>query len=368
MAGLGETDVVLRTKDLLPWRFYAGYENSGNTATGEDRLLSGFNWGNALGRDQQLNYQFMASPDFDQLRAHSASYIIPLSWRHTLTFFGSYATSTPDLVGDLFHLKGSSWQVSARYQVPLQDFSRLGWTQKISVGIDFKRSNNNLQFGGYQVFDRRTDTAQMTAGYTLIANDRFGTTSAEVEIMVSPGGLTNHNHTGDFAVARSAARAKYAIGRVVLERTAPLPGGFIGSARFSTQFANQNLLSSEQLGLGGYDTLRGYDEREAIGDNGFTFGGELQAPAFSLIKWLSRKRGTDHLKLLAFWSHGEAGNHELLPNEDAHLVLESAGVGFRYAIATYLTVRFDYGWQLRESRVADGRHGRRAHIGVIIAY
>jgi hemolysin activation/secretion protein len=277
----GETDVLLRTKDILPLRAYTGYEDSGNVTTGEDRYLFGVNWGNALGLDQQFNYQFMASPDFKKLKAHSGSYVIPLPWRHTLTIFGNYATSVPDLGGDYFNLTGKSWQVSMRYAVPLPDLFAGRMTQKVTAGFDFKRSNNNLQFGGYQIFDQETDVDQFVATYAASVKDRFGSTSAELEGVVSPGGLSNYNHTVDFEDSRSLSRADYAYGNLVIERTTNLWADFVWTVRLTAQWADQNLLSSEQLGLGGYDTLPGYEEREANGDNGFLLANELHAPVFS---------------------------------------------------------------------------------------
>ncbi len=117
---LGETDIVLQTTDRFPVRFYGGYEDSGNAATGFDRYEAGFNWGDAfgLGLGQQLNYQYTTSGDGESLAAHAGSYVIPLPWRHTLTFFGSYA-DTKGEVPPLLDIKGRSYQISGRYGIPL---------------------------------------------------------------------------------------------------------------------------------------------------------------------------------------------------------------------------------------------------------
>ena len=92
-AALGETDIVLQTKDRFPMRFYGGYEDSGNAPTGFDRYERASTGATplSLGLGQQLNYQYTTSGDGHSLRAQAGSYVIPLPWRHTLTFFGSYA-------------------------------------------------------------------------------------------------------------------------------------------------------------------------------------------------------------------------------------------------------------------------------------
>jgi hemolysin activation/secretion protein len=365
---LGETDVVLRTRDRRPLRLYAGYEDSGNDLTGDERVLVGVNWGNAFGRDQLLNYQVMTSPDFEKLVAHSGSYVVPLRWRHTVTVFGSYATSRPVLSGGMFTLKGESWQASARYSVPLRAKSGIGLTHEVSAGVDFKRSNNNLEFGGVQVFDQWTDVAQAVANYAATFKDRWGHTTADVQLVWSPGGLTNDNRTSRFRAARAFARADYAYARMTVERTTKLPLEFKWVARLTAQVANRNLLSSEQLGLGGYDALRGYEEREANGDGGFVLTNEIRTKAFSPSKLMGVGGVTDRLEVLGFVDYGEAANHRLLAGEDAHLVLASVGGGLRYSIAPRFTLRADYGWQLVKSGVSDGRREHRGHVGVVVAY
>ena len=155
--GLGETDIVLETKDRFPARFYAGYEDSGNAPTGFDRYEAGFNWGDAfhLGLGQQLNYQYTTSGDGHSLRAQAGSYVIPLPWRHTLTFFGSYA-DTHGEIPPLLDISGRSYQISGRYAIPLPTLTLATLTLKesISGGFDYKYNNNSLEFGG-AAFDPR---------------------------------------------------------------------------------------------------------------------------------------------------------------------------------------------------------------------
>ena len=49
-----------------------------------------------FGLDQQLNYQYATDAKFDLVHANSASYLIPLPWRHTLMFYGSYVEGRAD--------------------------------------------------------------------------------------------------------------------------------------------------------------------------------------------------------------------------------------------------------------------------------
>ncbi|HWA86157.1 MAG TPA: ShlB/FhaC/HecB family hemolysin secretion/activation protein, partial [Opitutus sp.] len=303
----GETDLVLRTRDRNPLRLYAGYEDSGNALTGFDRVLAGFNWGQAFGGDEQLNYQLTASPDLRKLVAHSASYILPLQHlRHTLTIFGSYATSRPDLAGGLFSLDGRSWQVSARYRVPLAAHG--AWTPDFTAGADFKRSNNNLSFGGTQVFAQSTDVIQATAALAVRHTDKHGATTAELTVTASPGGLTSGDHTAVYQAARAGARPDYTYATLDLERITQLSAGWSWRVHGTAQLSSANLLGSEELGLGGATNLRGYEEREANGDDGLVLVDELHAPARHL-------RTGDALDPFVFLDAGVVGSHDRQPGE-----------------------------------------------------
>ncbi len=365
--GPGETDVVLRTRDRYPLRVYTGYEDSGNALTGRDRVLFGANWANAFGRDEQLNYQLSASPDFKKLVAHSASYIVPLpASRHTLTLFGSHADSQPDLSGGIFSLDGRAWQVSARYRVPLAGPG--SWTRALTAGVDFKRNNNNLAFGGTQVFAQENDVIQAIAAFSANRFDKLGVTSVEVTLALSPGGLTAGNKTAAYQAARSFARPDYAYARFELERLRKLPAGFGWLTRGTVQLASANLVGSEQLGIGGANSLRGYEEREANGDDGFVFVNELHGPPLNWAFGVKAGSGPGRFDPLVFVDYGRVQSKERLPGEPAHLTLASAGVGFRYSLGGHFNLRADYGWQLKRSGVSDLSRSSRGHIGVVLAY
>ena len=363
----GETDVILRTIDRYPLRVYAGYEDTGNALTGYDRLVAGANWGNAFGRDQQLNYQFSASPDLKKLRAHSASHVVPIAaWRHTLTTFASFAESRPALAGGLFALDGRAWQVSARYRMPLPARGTL--TREVTVGVDFKRSNNNLSFGGMQVFAQENDIVQGSIAFSTSRPDKHGMMSSQLTLVVSPGGLSAGNHTAAFQAARARAQPDYVYVRLEGERLTKLPAQFSWVTRGTAQLASANLLGSEQLGLGGAGTLRGYEEREANGDNGFMLSNELHGPPLRMSDPFGREHLPSRLDPLVFFDYGIVSSQDRLPGEPKRLELASAGLGFRYNIGGNLSLRADYGWQLKSSGVSDGRRRQRAHVSVVLAY
>jgi hemolysin activation/secretion protein len=368
--GLGETDIVLQTQDRFPLRPYVGYEDSGNAATGFDRYEVGFNWGDAfdLGLGQQLNYQYTTSGDGESLRSHAGSYVIPLPWRHTLTFFGSYADTKGELP-PLLNLNGSSYQISGRYAMPLPTLSCSKMTLKetFSLGFDYKYNDNSLEFGGEGAGTTLVNVSQFVFAYDGTLSDPYGQTTLNESLFYSPGGWGNHNNDEAFDASHPGATADYVYDTISLQRLTRLPENFSLLLRATLQLSNSNLTPSEQLGFGGYDTVRGYDEREVNTDEGYVFTTEVRSPPISIGQIFHCHEFQDQLQFLAFWDCGEASNHDPLPGEESEIALSSVGGGLRYTINTYVSVRFDYGFQLTNTGF-DNDHGSRSDLGVVVSY
>jgi hemolysin activation/secretion protein len=369
-AEVGETDLVLKVQDRFPLRVYAGYENSGNKRTGDNRFFTGFNWGNAFFLDHQLNYQFTTNNDSELFSAHSGSYTAPLPWRHLLNFFGSYGETRTD--DSTLNINGRSWQISSRYTIPLPKLKNeiLVYNQEASFGFDHKNTNNNLESGGTSILETTSEINQFVLNYTGGWRDDWGSTSFAANFIYSPGGLSSDNEDLNFIAQRALAEADYAYAKFNIERVNKLPGDLSLFARATAQVSEANLLGSEQLGAGGFSTVRGYEEREANGDSGFITNLELRSPSLRPLSWAGVSSVQDELQFLLFWDYASVGNKILTPGESAHTNLSSVGPGLRYVINPYLTMRFDYGFQLMDSEVvgSNDRFSSRAHLGLILSY
>ena len=365
---LGLTDVQLQVNDRIPIRPYLGYENSGTRYTGVDRFLFGVNWGNAFGLGQQLNYQYLTDVNFNLVSAHSGSYIIPLPWRHTLMLYGAYVDGKADFGKNSPTANGISWQASMRYSIPLPSFAKS--RQQVTAGFDFKRSDNNLQFGGTNILQTSdTDVAQFMLGYSDVTPDPYGQTSVGLELFYSPGGLTQYNDNKDYNLLRARAKADYFYGRLNVERFTRLPGGFTWVLNGWGQWANNRLLPSEELALGGYDTVRGYDERVVTGDNGWIISNELRTPPIQFLREVFHVQSVeDQMQFLAFCDYGavrlvDPQKDDGL-NPDRNLV--GVGAGMRWMIARNFSFRFDYGFPLTNKSI--NKHDSRANVGLLLSF
>jgi hemolysin activation/secretion protein len=356
---VGTTDVVLQVEDRRPFRFYAGYENSGNKATGDNRWLAGVNWGNAFGLDHQFNYQFTMADNLDDFYAHSGSYVIPLPWRHTLTIYGAYANSSAEIIAGTLNADGESYSTGFRYSIPLA--AKMKLNHELFFGYDYKFSSNALIFGPTTSAADKTEVSQFNLGYSANLRDKFGSTAITATGFISPGNMTPHNENSDFTAVGPLTSADYSYGRLTLERVTRLPLDFSLVANITGQLSTGNLLVSEQLGAGGYATLRGYDEREANAEEGFISSVEIRTPSIPVFS------ADSQLQLLAFWDHAELYRHDPVAGSPDDYFLSSAGVGLRYSFSTYLSLRADYGWQLKKTSLGDYGDSR-GHVGVIVSY
>jgi hemolysin activation/secretion protein len=375
----GYTDLVLQTRDRFPVRVYTGYDNGGTPVTGRGRWSLGVNWGNALWHDQQLSYQFTSSTNFASSHssgepggpsfvAHSVSWTMPLAWRDSITILGSYERSVPN-IGQGFGLLGQSGQASLRYNKALPRTET--FTQTIQAGYDFKTTNNNLDFGGTQVSANSVEIDQFPVGYSATLTDSLGLTSAGSTLVYSPGGITPNNSSAAFQPApgqsgRMSASANYLYWRSDLNRLTKLPANATWAVRLIGQVSDRSLLDTEQLAVGGQDILRGYDPYSILGDQGIVISNELRTPTLG-------RRGKNDLpstllgqtQLLAFWDYASLHNKHAADYAPANLDASSVGLGFRYSLRTYASVRFDYGWQLQRLPGTNAR-GHLANIAIVL--
>ncbi len=357
----GQTDVVLQTEDRFPLRVYAGYENTGTFATGEDRWLTGINWGEAFGLDDQLNYQYTMGGNIERFQAHSGSYIAPLPWHDVLTIFGNWSESSVQTDPNIFQ-SGQSWQISARYEIPLPKVSNI--SQSLLLGGDFKRSNTNADFGGASVFSSYVNVVQFMAGYNASGTDSRGSGDLSLEGYASPGHIGTQDGLADYRNARVGADSQYIYGRVTADRTTNLPADFSWVTRLQAQIASSALLGSEQLGVGGIDSVRGYLEREGNGDDAVLLSNELHTPPLSFFKLGGRK---DQLYFLGFIDYGVAWTRDAQAGQLSQENFLGIGPGVSYRLGPWLSVDYGYGWRLANGDPTVHASGRN-HLRILASF
>ena len=367
----GTTDIELLTTDRFPLRIYTGIDNTGNDVTGNNRLFTGLNWGNVFWSDQRLSYQFVTSSDFKRFRAHTLFYEIPLPWQHLASLYGGYSHvdadfCVPDIQGSRFRTHGFSLQGSLRYDIPLKPHKN--FLHEVTWGFDFKRTNNNLDLGGIPIISEdNANLTQFMLGYNLGYEADTLSLSWEIEGFYSPGKWISDQTNADYQSLRPFAKNQYVYARSAFTAIWRFYKGWALHNYFRGQSANINLLPSEEYGLGGYNTVRGYKERIVNGDNAFIWNIELRTPPISLLNLRAGwNKFHDTFQFLLFYDYGLAGVKHTAPMQHKTQYLMGIGPGVRYNVIPYLTFRADWGFQLHDLHL--GGPYQRLHFALTLGY
>jgi hemolysin activation/secretion protein len=361
--GSTNTDIDMRVRDRFPLRVFVGYDDYGVRELGENRVYSGLDYGNLWGIAHQFHYQYTTDLDFDHLRSHTASYIAPFSWGHSLALFGGYSDLNADLspVSSALRSSGKAYQMSLRYTIPLPKLGKLD--QDISAQFDFKYANTPLQFNQVALNSFRAAIDQFVVTYHARLQDNFGSTELSASGYYSPGDMLGPNTTADFRTyaptENNDLTANYYYGRVNGERVFAakfLPLHSFLDFRGGYQAASERLLPSEEWYLGGDQALRGYAENVVAGSEGYNATAEWHLPIFPNLAFfgtnqpnltrqhdLPRVTG-DTLDVFGFYDYGAVRPSG---EESARYYLESAGGGLKLAISQNLEVNFAYGFGLK---------------------
>jgi hemolysin activation/secretion protein len=358
----------------MPLRLVAQYSNGGNDATGRNQYIAAVTYGNLWGRDHQITYQYITTDQPKFFQAHSLDYRIPLRWRHNLQINASYFRAKPEIFDGALVQNGETITSDLRYTIPLRTGDNAA---EVFANLSFKESNNNLAFYGTQVFGSKTDIFQLTTGGSMVRRDSRGGWLLAASVTASPGNINSRNTDRAFDAgrfdpsqdsARYGAHARYAFATLSAQRFLTLKPGWDYSARAVVQASQSNLLSSEELGIGGASTVRGFPEGIFSGDNGYLLSNDLYLPTWRKnLPRISKTRGPLEVRPLLFLDMAKVGVHKSFSSDRPRPALSSTGAGVRMSLGTNFSLSADYGWQLSELPYKEEKP-RRAHIRATLAY
>ncbi len=360
---LGTTDVEVYVRDHFPLRVYVGTDNTGIKATDRLRYFTGFNWGKAFWLDHLLSFQYTTSPDFYKFQGYTLSYTAFLPWRNTLLLYGGYSSTHVPITKNEKHAetKGITGQASFRYGIPLKPKNYL--LHEIHAGYDFKRTNNSFQFSeGDLIKGSLTNLTQFVFEYNFGYERGIQKIGFDIELFISPFSWIPNQSEEDFHSLNPHASPEYAYSKFAIDYSVKMPENFIWKLFFEAQVATGSLLPSEQVGLGGYDTVRGYNERALNSDEGILVSTEFWGPTFSPSFGLL----SDVLQPLVFFDYGLAHDIDKIRSVKQTDWLMGIGPGIRYAISSNFSSRLDMGFKLHRKGFEGGIG--MAHFSLVASY
>ncbi len=362
------TDVIFETKDIYPFRVFAGYDNYGSEATDEDQSYVGFSYGDLFGLDHELIYSYGTSLNFDSFNSHTLQYKIPFDWRHRLSLSASISESELSIAGTPFDQEGTNIIANLDYEMPLYDYGFRGFTQSLSVGTDYKRLENNLEFGGTSVFTTEPEIFQF---YGTYEGSKTSTTTLNLlssTVVWAPGDITGNNTEQQFNQVRDKAGPDYLYWKGLYEsRYTEDDTGISLGGIFRAQYSFNKLLSSEQMAISGPGSVRGFSNNSLRRDKGFIASAELSSPYVSVFDDYIGTNIRDRLQGFLFIDQGYGKDvDDTTTGLKSNIDLTSYGAGVRFGIGRHLSGVLEYGREY-DDELGDGIDDK-LHLRLNAAY
>ncbi|MEH2458801.1 ShlB/FhaC/HecB family hemolysin secretion/activation protein [Nostoc sp.] len=313
-------------------------DNGGSPSVGSFRRQLQINEANLLGFGDSIS---LAYSNTDGSNTIDASYSLPLNPRNgTLTF--SYGNTSADVIERPFNkldIESASQYYELTFRQPLVQTPN----QEFALGITASR--------------RETDISS-----SLLEENQFPLS------LLSPGadeeGRTRVSALRFFQQWTSrnsqeviAARSEFSLGigafNATINETAPDSRFFAwrGQAQWvrllapdtlllirgDMQLASRTLLTSEQFGLGGINSVRGYRQDLLLADNGAFASVELRQPIARVSQW------NGLLQVTPFVDVGTAWNNSSSRDENNTNTLASVGLGLHWSQSNNFTAGVEWG-------------------------
>lgn len=332
-------DARLLVSDTAPRSFFSTLQNNGNQQTGQWRLSLGYQHANLGARDQQLTLSYTTSPDrhHKDIAQYGVNWVIPwYSLAGTLALYAVYSDVNSGRVGGFFDVSGKGTFVGGRwtaYLLPVGDVS-----QTLSLGLDFKHYDNTVLFNGA---NQGSNVGMLPATAAYGGEWRQGWGKAAWSLDYSRNlSIGSDNDDPHYAANRAGARRQWDAWRGAVSVVWQSEVGWAVNARWRGQYADQPLVSGEQFGLGGAQSVRGYSEREVAGDRGYS--GSVELWSAPLI---------ERLRFLAFADGGRINGAGPQAGQQPRHDLASVGLGARWQASGKVGVAVDVAQAQRQGTI-----------------
>jgi hemolysin activation/secretion protein len=323
-------DVDLAVTDTFPLHGTLEVNNRYNADTTSLRLAASLSYGNLFQRGDSASIGYQVAPeDVENAEVSSASYLfhVPRS-QFSLLFSYLHSNSNVTALGTT-DVAGRGTSAGFRVLIPLGSTS--SFSHSLSLGWDYKK---------YYELDTFKTTKQVTsapityypvsAAYLANWTGSRSSTDLSIGLEFGLGGLGSNEL--QFDNKAYDAHPGFSVAHAAITREQDLPYGAQAWASVTGQLTNEALVSSEQIGMGGADSVRGYLEAETLGDYGAYAQTELRSP--SLAKYLGGP--VSSWRFHVFYDGGIVDLNDAEVHQRSTYGLQSAGIGSRINLWGYL--------------------------------
>lgn len=366
-------DMNFTVRESLPLHAIIEANNTGSEETDIWRLGATVQHLNLTKHDDVLTLRVLGSPDFSKMWSVAGSYGLPcpIGSGGQISLYGGYASVDSDEMDGGISIEGDNFFAGLQAMHRLVDSADHQFS--VGLGAVYRDLNDTVVMSGSPLPERKATVVpfSLILSYASARPDGLGgRTFISSETLYNLGdafGVTKEDEIDD---QRTDAKANYLIERLQLARLQPLfgrvddkglrRGQWTLFAKAQGQVANGAVIAAEGIGIGGMNTVRGYEERTLLGDHGLSGTIEMRTPMFAQV--IGRLFGSqaavfDRTQFLVFADGGSIYRSDALAAEIVSDSIFSAGLGLRMSFRESAQVRVDAGYRLCETRNEDNGVG-----------
>lgn len=311
-----------------PFEAVVGVNNHGSRFLGQFQTNGQAELNSVLGLNEQITAQIVAAPDAGlELAYGSIGYEMPVgTYGTTVALIGSITDTDPGFTLRQFDVEGLSRSIILRAEHPIIRSRNSNLFGRLQFDWRNVESKNNIEL------TRRDRIRALRAGLQAEFLDRLlGVAVNSFDFQISQGiDIFGASDEGDANLTRAAGDPTFTKANLQLQRLQRITSQVNVVLTGRGQLSNNPLLSSEEFGLGGVSSVRGYDPSEVVGDDGI--GGSVE------LQWKPPQH--KNVQLFTFLDSGTVWNKDATTSATKRNSLTSTGVGVRVDLPLDIDAEF----------------------------
>lgn len=325
----GSVDIDLNVEDKFPLHGSLELNNRYSENTTPLRINGALSYSNMFQLGHTLGTNVQVAPEnANDTMVYSGYYLARVSDGMSLMLQGTKQNSDVSTLGGAAVAgRGEIVGIRALFDLPTTP----KFYQSVSVGMDYKNLQENTLIGK-EVIAAPIIYYPLCVNYSAswMADKHFTEFNTNLGLQLRGMG----SDRSDYANKRYNADGSYLLLHADVAHTHDLAGGAQVFGKIQGQLADQPLVNSEQAAVGGLESVRGYLEATALGDNGIMGTVEFRSPS-PIGKPDPTGNAADELRFYAFADAGLVGIYDALPGQKPRSGLSSVGFGSRLRLRNH---------------------------------
>ncbi|RDH83992.1 MAG: hypothetical protein DIZ80_07610 [endosymbiont of Galathealinum brachiosum] len=328
---------VLNVRDVNPQSYFVLLSNAGTQETALSRLSLGYQNNNLFDKDHSMTVTYTTSPEEpSDINQFGLNYQLPV-YGHgaSLGLFLSASSVESGSVANNIEVKGSGNVIALSYSRPLPRSEN--YRHSIDFSLNHKLYDNEITQAGSPIGTDVTSSPvklAYDAAFTYPV-DGFGF-HIDYESNVSVG---SNNEDSDYAAVRTGATSDWSALHYAMNYSRRFSNSSLFITKFKGQQTSDVLISGEQFGVGGSNSVRAYEERSVLGDT----GNEIS------LEFISQPLTDYHIKLLAFTDYAKVELNDVQAGGEDSTDISSVGFGLRWNNERMMSLKLDAGYALEDA-------------------